>query len=55
MGPPTAEAVLRKGISLGADSAVLLSDPAFGGADTLATSKVLAKPSGPSITARPWI
>jgi electron transfer flavoprotein beta subunit len=43
MGPPTAEAVLRRAISLGADDAVLLSDMAFGGADTLATSKVLAE------------
>lgn len=43
MGPPTAEAVLRRAVSLGADEAVLLSDMAFGGADTLATSKVLAE------------
>ena len=42
MGPPAAEAVLRRALSLGADDAVLLSDMAFGGADTLATSKVLA-------------
>jgi len=43
MGPPAAEAVLRRALSLGADDAVLLSDMAFGGADTLATSKVLAE------------
>lgn len=43
MGPPTAEAVLRRALSLGVDDAVLLSDMAFGGADTLATSKVLAE------------
>jgi electron transfer flavoprotein beta subunit len=43
MGPPTAESVLRKGLSLGVDGAVLLSDMTFGGADTLATSKVLAE------------
>jgi electron transfer flavoprotein beta subunit len=43
MGPPAAEAVLRRALSLGADEAVLLSDMAFGGADTLATSKVLAE------------
>ena len=43
MGPPTAEAVLRRALSLGVDEAVLLSDMAFGGADTLATSKVLAE------------
>jgi electron transfer flavoprotein beta subunit len=43
MGPPSAEVTLRKALSLGADDAVLLSDRAFGGADTLATSKVLAE------------
>jgi electron transfer flavoprotein beta subunit len=43
MGPPSAEAVLRRALSQGVDEAVLLSDMAFGGADTLATSKVLAE------------
>jgi len=43
MGPPTAESVLRRGLALGVDDAVLLSDMTFGGADTLATSKVLAE------------
>jgi electron transfer flavoprotein beta subunit len=42
MGPPAAEAVIRKAVSQGADGGILLSDRAFGGADTLATSKVLA-------------
>jgi len=42
MGPPNAEATLRKALSLGVDRAVLLSDRAFGGADTLSTSNVLA-------------
>ena len=42
MGPPNAEATLRKALSLGVDQAILLSDRVFGGADTLATSKVLA-------------
>ncbi|WP_129127661.1 electron transfer flavoprotein subunit beta/FixA family protein [Geomonas oryzae] len=42
MGPPNAEATLRKALAQGADRAVLLSDRVFGGADTLATSKVLA-------------
>lgn len=41
MGPPNTEATLRKALALGADRAVLLSDRAFGGADTLATSCVL--------------
>jgi electron transfer flavoprotein beta subunit len=43
MGPPQAESVLRQAISLGADSGVLLSDRAFAGADTLATSYTLAQ------------
>ncbi|UOF90564.1 electron transfer flavoprotein subunit beta/FixA family protein [Fodinisporobacter ferrooxydans] len=43
MGPPSAEKSLRQCISLGADEAVLVSDRAFAGADTLATSYVLAK------------
>lgn len=42
MGPPNTSVTLRKALSLGADQAVLLSDRAFGGADTLATSMVLA-------------
>jgi electron transfer flavoprotein beta subunit len=41
MGPPAAESVLRKATSIGADECILLSDRAFGGADTLATSTVL--------------
>jgi electron transfer flavoprotein beta subunit len=43
MGPPNAEATLKKALALGADEAVLLSDRAFGGADTLATSRVLSE------------
>lgn len=43
MGPPQAEAVLREAVSLGADEAILLSDRAFAGADTLATSYTLTK------------
>ncbi|MCP4664957.1 MAG: electron transfer flavoprotein subunit beta/FixA family protein [Deltaproteobacteria bacterium] len=42
MGPPQSEAALREALAVGADRAVLLTDPAFGGADTLATSHVLA-------------
>ncbi len=43
MGPPNTEVTLRKALSLGADEVILLSDRAFGGADTLATSMVLAE------------
>jgi electron transfer flavoprotein beta subunit len=41
MGPPQAEEMLREAISLGADKAVLVSDRAFAGADTWATSYTL--------------
>lgn len=41
MGPPQAEKGLKECISLGADEAVLVTDRAFAGADTLATSYVL--------------
>lgn len=43
MGPPQAEAVLREAISLGCDEAVLVSDRAFAGSDTLATGYTLSK------------
>ena len=36
MGPPQAEEALREAIAYGADEAILLSDRAFAGADTLA-------------------
>ena len=43
MGPPFVERYLRVALAMGADAAYLLSDRAFGGADTLATSYTLAK------------
>ena len=42
MGLPMAKAALREALCMGADEAVLLTDRAVGGADTLATSKALA-------------
>jgi electron transfer flavoprotein beta subunit len=42
MGPPQAEAILREAFAMGADRAILLTDKAFAGADTLATSFALA-------------
>jgi len=42
MGPPQAEDSLRKCISFGATDAILVTDRAFAGADTLATSYALA-------------
>lgn len=42
MGPPQAEEALREALAFGVDRAVLLSDPSFAGADTLATAYTLA-------------
>jgi electron transfer flavoprotein beta subunit len=42
MGIPNAKAALREALCMGADEAILLTDRALGGADTLATSKALA-------------
>jgi electron transfer flavoprotein beta subunit len=42
MGPSQVETALREAISLGVDRAILLSDRAFAGADTLATSLTLS-------------
>lgn len=42
MGPMQAEKALREALSMGADDAILITDRAFAGADTLATSKALA-------------
>lgn len=42
MGPAQAKEALKECLSMGADEAVLVSDRAFGGADTLATSYTLA-------------
>lgn len=42
MGPPQAEKALREALAMGADEAILVSDRAFAGADTLATSHALA-------------
>ena len=42
MGPPSFEPFLKLAVAMGADDAVLVSDRAFGGADTFATSRVLA-------------
>ena len=42
MGPPQAEEMLRECLAMGADDAILLSDRAFAGADTWATSNTLA-------------
>ena len=43
MGPPQAETALKEAISMGADDALLLSDRAFAGSDTWATSYTLSR------------
>ena len=42
MGPPQATYMLRECLAMGADEAYLLTDRAFGGADTCATSTTIA-------------
>lgn len=42
MGPPQSDDVLKKSLAMGCDESILLSDRAFGGADTLATGFTLA-------------
>jgi electron transfer flavoprotein alpha/beta subunit len=42
MGPPQAKDALKECLAMGADQALLISDRAFGGSDTLATSYTLA-------------
>jgi electron transfer flavoprotein beta subunit len=43
MGPERATEAIRKGLSMGADDAILISDAALAGSDALATSLVLAE------------
>ncbi len=50
MGPPTAMEAIRRGLSMGADKGLLVSDDALQGACALVTARVLAaaiKKSGP--------
>ena len=42
MGPPQAKVALKKAMSFGADRAILLSDRAFGGSDSLATAYIIS-------------
>ena len=43
MGPTRAQEAVRKGLSMGASDAIVVTDPALAGADAMATSEVLAK------------
>lgn len=42
MGPPQAEEAIREALAMGADEGILVTDRAFGGADTWATSCTIA-------------
>src|SRR5690606_18532691 len=42
MGPESAARTLQKALALGADDAVLVTDPALAGSDILATARALA-------------
>ncbi len=43
MGPPQAEEALRQALAMGCDEAILISDRACAGSDTLATSYILSQ------------
>ena len=43
MGPVRAQEAVRKGLSMGATNAIVITDPALAGADAMVTSEVLAK------------
>jgi electron transfer flavoprotein beta subunit len=43
MGPPMAREILHEALSMGADRCLMVSDPGMAGADTMATSYVLAR------------
>lgn len=52
MGPEKARDAIRKGLSMGADRGILITDEALGGADALTTARALAaaiKPESPDL------
>jgi electron transfer flavoprotein beta subunit len=52
MGPERAKDAIRKGLSMGADRGVLITDPQLAGADALLTARALAaaiKPEAPDL------
>jgi len=52
MGPERAKDAIRKGLSMGADRGILITDPTLAGADALLTAKALAaaiKPEEPDL------
>jgi electron transfer flavoprotein beta subunit len=52
MGPERAKDAIRKGLSMGADRGILITDPQLAGADALLTARALAaaiRPEGPDL------
>lgn len=47
MGAQTAQEALRRALAMGADRAILISDPALAGSDSLGTARALAAAIGP--------
>ena len=43
LGPPSAEALLRRGLAVGADQGILLADPLFEGLESFGTAYVLSR------------
>jgi electron transfer flavoprotein beta subunit len=43
MGPSTAQEAVRRALAMGVDRAILVTDPALGGSDTIATARVLSE------------
>jgi len=43
MGPASAQEAMRRALAMGADRAILVTDPALAGSDALATARVLAE------------
>ncbi len=46
MGPQTAQEALRRALAMGADRAILITDPALAGSDSLGTARALAAAIG---------
>ncbi len=47
MGPQSAQEALRRALAMGVDRAILVSDPALAGSDSLGTARALAAAIGP--------
>ncbi|MGH2508118.1 MAG: electron transfer flavoprotein subunit beta/FixA family protein, partial [Ktedonobacteraceae bacterium] len=43
MGPASSQEAMRRALAMGVDRAILVTDPALGGSDTIGTARVLAQ------------